>query len=172
MFLAFWISTICNAYQVRDAKIRVFSSLKQNTDDDRSEWKKLADSLKVTVFNTVWYVYNLCNLFNYSLSLQLEYPNYTPLLSKILEGRVSQGNAEDKIRHYEEVIKMCARLFHPFYSLQLWLILIVLFDWNCYMFYQIISAATEVIESVNTDELSKYFSLKYDPEDEGAEVSF
>ncbi|GFY84209.1 tripeptidyl peptidase ii [Actinidia rufa] len=34
---------------------------------------------------------------------------------------------------------------------------------------QIIDAADEVVDSVDTDELMKYFSLKNDPEDEGAE---
>jgi hypothetical protein len=51
--LRFWLSslsldllTTCIP-QVRDAKIRVFSSLKQDTDEERSEWKKLSASLKV-----------------------------------------------------------------------------------------------------------------------------
>lgn len=34
---------------------------------------------------------------------QSEYPKYTPLLAKILEGLVSESNAEDKICHDEEV---------------------------------------------------------------------
>ncbi|XP_051137979.1 tripeptidyl-peptidase 2 [Andrographis paniculata] len=97
--------------EVRDAKIRVLSSLKLSTEEERSDWKKLSDSLKS------------------------EYPKYTPLLAKILEGLVSQNNVEDKTRHYEEII----------------------------------IAADEVIKSVDTDELAKYFALKYDPEDEGAE---
>ena len=33
--------------QVRDAKIKVLSSLKQDSDEERSEWKKLSVSLKV-----------------------------------------------------------------------------------------------------------------------------
>ncbi|XP_075650428.1 tripeptidyl-peptidase 2-like [Castanea sativa] len=33
-----------------------------------------------------------------------EYPKYTPLLAKILEGLLSQSNVEDKIHHDEEVI--------------------------------------------------------------------
>jgi hypothetical protein len=34
---------------------------------------------------------------------QSEYPKYTPLLAKILEGLLSQSNIEDKIHHDEEV---------------------------------------------------------------------
>ncbi|KAG8381312.1 hypothetical protein BUALT_Bualt06G0109300 [Buddleja alternifolia] len=97
--------------EVRDAKIKVLSSLKQSTDEERSDWKKL------------------------SISLKTEYPKYTPLLAKILEGLISQNNVEDKIHHYEEII----------------------------------GAAKEVIESVDMDELAKYFSQKSDPEDDGAE---
>lgn len=33
--------------QVREAKIKFFGSLKQESDEDRSEWEKLAQSLKV-----------------------------------------------------------------------------------------------------------------------------
>ncbi|XP_057476526.1 tripeptidyl-peptidase 2-like isoform X2 [Actinidia eriantha] len=97
--------------EVRDAKIKVLASLKQGTDEERSEWKKL------------------------SVSLKSEYPKYSPLLAKILEGLLAQNNVEDKICHYEEII----------------------------------DAADEVVDSVDTDELMKYFSLKNDPEDEGAE---
>ncbi|KAJ6417669.1 hypothetical protein OIU84_001115 [Salix udensis] len=97
--------------EVRDAKMRVISSLKQDTDEERSEWKKLSASLKS------------------------EYPNYTPLLAKILEGLLSQSNVEDKIRHHEEVI----------------------------------DGANEVIDSIDKDEVAKFFSLKSDPEDEEAE---
>lgn len=35
---------------------------------------------------------------------------------------------------------------------------------------QIIDAADEVADSVDKDELAKYFSVKSDPEDEGGEV--
>ncbi|GFZ15349.1 tripeptidyl peptidase ii [Actinidia rufa] len=101
----------CAWKNVRDAKIKVLASLKQGTDEERSEWKKL------------------------SVSLKSEYPKYTPLLAKILEGLLAQNNVEDKICHYEEII----------------------------------DAADEVVDSVDTDELMKYFSLKNDPEDEGAE---
>ncbi|THG07936.1 hypothetical protein TEA_023335 [Camellia sinensis var. sinensis] len=97
--------------EVRDAKIRVLASLKQGTAEECLEWKKLSSSLKS------------------------EYPKYTPLLAKILEGLLSQNNVEDKIPHLEEII----------------------------------DAADEVIGSVDTDELAKYFSFKSDPEDEGAE---
>lgn len=66
--------------EVRDAKIKLLTSLKQNSDEERSEWKKL------------------------SLSLKAEYPKYTPLLAKILEGVLSQGDVKDKCQHLEEVI--------------------------------------------------------------------
>ncbi|KAL6541573.1 tripeptidyl-peptidase II Tpp2 [Orobanche gracilis] len=97
--------------EVRDAKIRVLSNLKQSTDKERSDWKKL------------------------SISLKSEYPKYTQLLAKILEALVSWNNVEDKAHHYGEII----------------------------------SAADEVIKSIDTDELAKYLSLKSDPEDEDAE---
>ncbi|KAL8557152.1 hypothetical protein ACS0TY_004563 [Phlomoides rotata] len=97
--------------EVRDAKIRVLSNLKRNTDEELSDWKEL------------------------SISLKSEYPKYTPLLAKILEALMSQNNAEDKIGHYDEII----------------------------------AAANEVIESIDTDQLAKYFSLKSDPDDEDAE---
>ncbi|XP_044468114.1 tripeptidyl-peptidase 2-like isoform X2 [Mangifera indica] len=66
--------------EVRDAKIKVLGSLKQDTDEECSEWKKLSASLKS------------------------EYPKYTPLLAKILEGLLSRSNVGDKICHKEEVI--------------------------------------------------------------------
>ncbi|XP_031281076.1 tripeptidyl-peptidase 2 isoform X1 [Pistacia vera] len=97
--------------EVRDAKIKVLGSLKQDTDEECSEWKKLSASLKS------------------------EYPKYIPLLAKILEGLLSQSNVGDKIRSKEEVIE----------------------------------AANEVIDSVDQDELAKFFSQKSDPEDEEAE---
>ncbi|KAL7204681.1 hypothetical protein ACSBR2_017734 [Camellia fascicularis] len=97
--------------EVRDAKIKVLASLKQGTAEEYLDWKKLSSSLKS------------------------EYPKYTPLLAKILEGLLSQNNVEDKIPHLEEII----------------------------------DAADEVIGSVYTNELAKYFSFKSDPEDEGAE---
>ncbi|KAI3817994.1 hypothetical protein L1987_11796 [Smallanthus sonchifolius] len=64
---------------VRDVKIKVLANLKQGTDDERAEWKKL------------------------SISLKTEYPKYTPLLAQILEGLLSQ-EVEDKAHHYEEII--------------------------------------------------------------------
>ncbi|PON90851.1 Tripeptidyl peptidase [Trema orientale] len=97
--------------EVRDAKVKVLASLKQDTDEERSEWEKL------------------------SLSLKSEYPKYTPLLAKILEGLLSRYNIEDKIGQYEKVI----------------------------------DAANEVIDSIDKDELIKFFALKTDPEDDEAE---
>ncbi|XP_021765110.1 tripeptidyl-peptidase 2-like [Chenopodium quinoa] len=67
--------------EVRDAKIKVLTSLKLHSAEERVEWKKL------------------------SMSLKSEYPKYTPLLAKILEGILSQDNIEDKCCHLEEVIK-------------------------------------------------------------------
>ncbi|KAI4384768.1 hypothetical protein MLD38_002876 [Melastoma candidum] len=66
--------------EIRDAKVKFFGSLKQNTDEERSEWKNL------------------------SIKLKSEYPNYTPLLAKVLEGLLSQSNGSDKISHNHEVI--------------------------------------------------------------------
>lgn len=97
--------------EIRETKIKVLASLKQGSDEECSEWKQLAVSLKS------------------------EYPKYTPLLAKILEGLLAQKNAEDKICYYEEVV----------------------------------NAADEVIDSVNREELAKYFSQKSDPEDDSAE---
>ncbi|KAE8663274.1 Tripeptidyl-peptidase 2 [Hibiscus syriacus] len=97
--------------EVRDAKLKVFGSLKQETDEGRSEWEKLAQSLKS------------------------EYPKHTPLLVKILESLLSRDNIEDKTHHYNVVI----------------------------------DAANDVIDSIDRDELAKFFSLKSDPEDEEAE---
>ncbi|KAL8257342.1 hypothetical protein R6Q59_029383 [Mikania micrantha] len=65
--------------EVRDVKIKFLATLKQGTDDERAEWKKL------------------------SISLKTEYPKYTLLLAQILEGLLSQ-EVEDKARHYEEII--------------------------------------------------------------------
>jgi tripeptidyl-peptidase-2 len=97
--------------EVRDAKIKVLTSLKQSSDEERSEWEKLSASLKS------------------------EYPEYTPLLAKILDGLLSRDDKKDQISYYEEI--MCA--------------------------------SNEVIDSIDREELSRYFSLKSDPEDEGAE---
>ncbi|KAK7270488.1 hypothetical protein RIF29_23667 [Crotalaria pallida] len=66
--------------EVRDAKIKVLGSLKQESDEERLEYKNLSASLKS------------------------EYPKYTPLLAKILEGLVARSNIKDKFHHYEEVI--------------------------------------------------------------------
>ncbi|KAK2367082.1 tripeptidyl-peptidase [Trifolium repens] len=97
--------------EVRDAKLKVLGTLKQESDEERLEWKELAASLKS------------------------EYPKYTPLLAKILEGLVSRSNIKDKIRHDEEVI----------------------------------DAANDVINSIDREELARFFALKNDPEDEDAE---
>nr|XP_004516539.1 tripeptidyl-peptidase 2-like isoform X2 [Cicer arietinum] len=97
--------------EVRDAKIKVLGTLKQESDEECLEWKELAASLK------------------------LEYPKYTPLLAKILEALVSKSNIKDKI-HYDE---------------------------------EVIDAANEVIDSIDREELAKFFSLKNDSEDEDAE---
>ncbi|KAL2324539.1 hypothetical protein Fmac_023597 [Flemingia macrophylla] len=97
--------------EVRDAKIKVLGGLKQEKDEECMEWKELSASLKS------------------------EYPKYTPLLAKILEGLVSRSYIKDKFHHNEEVI----------------------------------DAANEVIDSIDRDELIKYFALKNDPEDEEAE---
>ncbi|RVW41982.1 Tripeptidyl-peptidase 2 [Vitis vinifera] len=85
-----------NSKKVRDAKIKVLGSLKHGTDEERSEWRKLAASLKLI---------SVTKFFVHHSSLeQSEYPKYTPLLAKILEGLVSDSNAEDNICHDEEVI--------------------------------------------------------------------
>lgn len=98
--------------EVRDAKIKFLASLSQGNDEEQVEWKKL------------------------SISLKAEYPKYTPLLAKILEGLLSQSNADDEVHRYEEII----------------------------------DAADEVVGSIDRDELAKYFALKSDPEEEGAET--
>ncbi|XP_061350960.1 tripeptidyl-peptidase 2 isoform X2 [Gastrolobium bilobum] len=97
--------------EVRDAKVKVLGSLKQETDEELLEWKELSASLKS------------------------EYPKYTPLVARILEGIVSRNNIKDKISHDEEVI----------------------------------DAANEVIDSIDREELAKFFALKEDPENEEAE---
>nr|AFN53634.1 tripeptidyl peptidase II [Linum usitatissimum] len=74
------ISYVVPPNKVRDAKIKILGSLKQDTEEERSEWKKLSDALKT------------------------EYPQHTPLLSKILEGLRSRSKIDDKIKHSQEVI--------------------------------------------------------------------
>ncbi|WZY85249.1 hypothetical protein YC2023_031633 [Brassica napus] len=66
--------------EVRDTKIKFLGNLKQETEEERSEWKKLCACLKS------------------------EYPSYTPLLAKILEGLLSRSEGGDKISHHEEII--------------------------------------------------------------------
>ncbi|XP_057424626.1 tripeptidyl-peptidase 2-like isoform X1 [Lotus japonicus] len=97
--------------EVRDAKIKVIGGLKPESDEEFLEWNKLSALLKT------------------------EYPKYTPLLVKILEGLVSRSNIKDKFHHDEEVI----------------------------------DAANEVIDSIDREELARFFALKNDPEDEDAE---
>jgi hypothetical protein len=50
--------------QVRDAKIKVLSSLKQDGDEERLEWKKLSVSLKVRAYLLVifWMKFRFVNL--------------------------------------------------------------------------------------------------------------
>nr|XP_025886046.1 tripeptidyl-peptidase 2 [Solanum lycopersicum] len=71
----------------------------------------------------------------FQFTLQSEYPKYTPLLAKILEGVLSRSNIEDKFHHFTEII----------------------------------SAADEVIASIDRDELAKCCALRSDPEDEATE---
>ncbi|KAK4796287.1 hypothetical protein SAY86_028613 [Trapa natans] len=97
--------------EIRDAKIKFLATLGQGTDDERAEWNKLKAHLKS------------------------EYPKYTPLLAKILEGLLSMSGVEDKTSHQNEVIR----------------------------------AADEVIDSIDTEDLAKFFAFKSDPEDEEAE---
>ncbi|CAH2078424.1 unnamed protein product [Thlaspi arvense] len=97
--------------EVRDTKIKFLGNLKQETEEERSEWKKLCACLKS------------------------EYPNHTPLLAKILDGLLSRSEAADKISHHEEII----------------------------------SAANEVVRSVDVDELARFLLQKCEPEDEEAE---
>ncbi|RDY08828.1 Tripeptidyl-peptidase 2, partial [Mucuna pruriens] len=85
--------------------------VKQDSDEECLEWKKLFASLKS------------------------KYPKHTPLLAKILEGLVSRSYMKDKFHHHEEVI----------------------------------DAANEVIDSIDREELAKFFALKDDPEDEEEE---
>lgn len=63
---------VMHVNQVRDAKIKVLGSLKQETDEECSDWKKLAASLKASAFlyhlvrkgvhNTI-FKYGLCYLW-------------------------------------------------------------------------------------------------------------
>ncbi|ONK71943.1 uncharacterized protein A4U43_C04F14000 [Asparagus officinalis] len=67
--------------EVRDAKIRILSSLKRNSEEERKAWNA------------------------FSASLKEEFPNYTPLLTKILEGLIAGGSDEDNVHHNQEIIK-------------------------------------------------------------------
>ncbi|ESQ55302.1 hypothetical protein EUTSA_v10024222mg [Eutrema salsugineum] len=66
--------------EVRDTKIKFLGNLKQETEEERSEWRKLCACLKS------------------------EYPNHTPLFAKILEGLLSGPEAGDKISYHKEII--------------------------------------------------------------------
>ncbi|WMV20533.1 hypothetical protein MTR67_013918 [Solanum verrucosum] len=116
--------------EVRDAKIKILASLNQGTDEERAEWKKLSQSLKS------------------------EYPKYTPLLAKILEGVLSRSNIEDKFHHFTESLR---RHRSPAKVCQF------------QMPTKIISASDEVVASIDRDELARYCALRSDPEDEATE---
>ncbi|XP_073111264.1 tripeptidyl-peptidase 2-like [Elaeis guineensis] len=66
--------------EVRDAKIKVLSSLKRDTEEERLAWNELSTSLKT------------------------DYPKYTPLLAKILEGLLSSGADQDKVSRDKEIV--------------------------------------------------------------------
>ncbi|XP_042419484.1 tripeptidyl-peptidase 2-like isoform X2 [Zingiber officinale] len=66
--------------ELRDNKIKFLASLKRETDEEISAWSALADSFK------------------------MEYPNYTPLLAKILECLVSGNPEQDKSCHNKKII--------------------------------------------------------------------
>ncbi|PKA45566.1 tripeptidyl-peptidase II [Apostasia shenzhenica] len=100
--------------EVRETKIRLLSGLRRGTEEEMLAWKELCASLKA------------------------EYPKYTPLLAKILDGLLSGSGGEDKISNKNEIVV----------------------------------AANEVIDSVDKEELAKFFSLKPDPEDEEVELEF
>jgi len=54
MFIScFGGSLILLVHQVRDTKIKVLASLKQETCEERSEWKELSALLKVSTYNFV-----------------------------------------------------------------------------------------------------------------------
>ncbi|KAG5100334.1 hypothetical protein JHK82_045386 [Glycine max] len=122
--------------EVRDAKIKVLASLKQETDEERLEWKELSALLKS------------------------EYPKYTPLLATILEGLVSWSNIKDKIHHDEEIgFSLNFHLNSQSLNNPILASLVIL----------VVGAASEVINSIDREELAKFFALKNDPEDEEAE---
>ncbi|KAG4939664.1 hypothetical protein JHK86_045805 [Glycine max] len=122
--------------EVRDAKIKVLASLKQETDEERLEWKELSALLKS------------------------EYPKYTPLLATILDGLVSWSNIKDKIHHDEEIgFSLNFHLNSQSLNNPILASLVIL----------VVGAASEVINSIDREELAKFFALKNDPEDEEAE---
>ncbi|KAF3340242.1 tripeptidyl-peptidase 2 [Carex littledalei] len=68
------------AEEVRDTKISFLSSLKRETEEEKSTWQKIAAALKS------------------------EYPKYTPMLAKFLESLLSGASDHGKHSHYQEVI--------------------------------------------------------------------
>ena len=106
--------------------------------------------------------------------LQSEYPDYTPLLAKILEALVCRSDVEDRICLLQ---KVCVSLF----SLHMTLIILLhrrikflhcsldLANYH-YAVLQVIDAADEIVKSIDREDLAKFLSLKSDPEDEEAEV--
>lgn len=58
-----------------------------------------------SIYSVVYSLYyRLSNTGICHVSLQSEYPKYTPLLATILEGLVSRSNVKDKLHHDEEVL--------------------------------------------------------------------
>lgn len=91
-----------------------------------------------------------------------------------MEGLLSQSKVEDKIHHHEDVssikgvviVYVVVQVFsHPLLRDVLWK-----WDFCCACILQVMDAADEVIDSIDKDELAKFFSLKSDPEDEETEV--
>ncbi|KAL4191574.1 hypothetical protein AMTRI_Chr07g81290 [Amborella trichopoda] len=65
--------------EIRETKIKFLSGLPQGTEEERLKWKEFSGSLKS------------------------EYPKYTPLLAKILEGFLSK-DSDDKMTHNQEIV--------------------------------------------------------------------
>lgn len=132
--------------QVRDVKIKVLANLKQGTDEERAEWKKLSVTLKVFLVCWVLPCTKFSNCF-YVLMVfiywQTEYPKYTPLLAQILEGLLSQ-EVEDKTHHYEEVMRpkvsTDALMFHFIRIAHSWFPCVLpdhcCSRWSCWQYWQ------------------------------------
>lgn len=83
----------------------------------------MQDFFSLWCFSNCNCLYFLINLISCPLtsawicyvSLQSEYPKYTPLLATILEGLVSRSNVKDKINHDEEVLDSVTSQSHPCY---------------------------------------------------------